>query len=184
MGFSLQWLPLLQSTGSRHTGFSSCGSLAPECGLTHSELWVTTVLSLSALQHVEPSQKRDSTCVFCFDRKILTPCATREVLLKKNIRVVTNNCIERVHRYRKIRKCFTLTWCWDIIPESMKRKLQEITGKRDNREKMTRQNNYLYVFYTNFICQPKILEILPRDLLIKCKKVSRVRWTRYFKVTT
>ena len=33
MGFSLQWL-LLQSTGSRHMGFSSCGSWAPEtCGI-------------------------------------------------------------------------------------------------------------------------------------------------------
>ena len=27
-GFSLQWLLLLRSTGSRHAGFSSCGSLA------------------------------------------------------------------------------------------------------------------------------------------------------------
>ena len=27
-GFSLQWLLLLQSTGSRHTGFSSCGTQA------------------------------------------------------------------------------------------------------------------------------------------------------------
>ena len=27
-GFSLWWLLLLQSTGSRHTGFSSCGALA------------------------------------------------------------------------------------------------------------------------------------------------------------
>ena len=27
-GFSLQWLLLLQSTGSRHTGFSSCGTWA------------------------------------------------------------------------------------------------------------------------------------------------------------
>ena len=27
-GFSLQWLPLLWSTGSRHAGFSSCGTWA------------------------------------------------------------------------------------------------------------------------------------------------------------
>ena len=27
-GFSLRWLLLLQSTGSRHTGFSSCGMWA------------------------------------------------------------------------------------------------------------------------------------------------------------
>ena len=30
VGFSLQWLLLLRSTGSRHTGFSSCGSQALE----------------------------------------------------------------------------------------------------------------------------------------------------------
>ena len=28
VGFSLQWLLLLQSMGSRHTGFSSCGTRA------------------------------------------------------------------------------------------------------------------------------------------------------------
>ena len=28
VGFSLWWLLLLQSTGSRHTGFSSCGQWA------------------------------------------------------------------------------------------------------------------------------------------------------------
>ena len=28
MGFSFQWLLLLRSTGSRHAGFSSCGSWA------------------------------------------------------------------------------------------------------------------------------------------------------------
>ena len=34
MGFSLQWLLLLCSTGSRHTGFSSCSSWALECRLS------------------------------------------------------------------------------------------------------------------------------------------------------
>ena len=29
-GFSMQWLLLLRSTGSRHAGFSSCGSQALE----------------------------------------------------------------------------------------------------------------------------------------------------------
>ena len=33
-GFSLQWLLLLQSTGSRHAGFSSCDSRALECRLS------------------------------------------------------------------------------------------------------------------------------------------------------
>ena len=28
-GFSLRWLLLLQSTGSRHAGFSSCGTRVP-----------------------------------------------------------------------------------------------------------------------------------------------------------
>ena len=32
--FSLRWLLLLWSTGSRHTGFSSCGSWALECRLS------------------------------------------------------------------------------------------------------------------------------------------------------
>ena len=33
--FSLQWLLLLQSTGSRHAGFSSCGSWALERRLSY-----------------------------------------------------------------------------------------------------------------------------------------------------
>ena len=33
-GFSLWWLPLLQSTGSRCVGFSSCGLQALECRLS------------------------------------------------------------------------------------------------------------------------------------------------------
>ena len=33
-GFSLQWLLLLRSTGSRRVGFSSCGSRALECRLS------------------------------------------------------------------------------------------------------------------------------------------------------
>ena len=35
MGFSLRWLFLLWSTGSRRTGFSGCGSRALECRLSH-----------------------------------------------------------------------------------------------------------------------------------------------------
>ena len=33
-GFSLRWLLLLWSTGSRHVAFSSCGSWALECRLS------------------------------------------------------------------------------------------------------------------------------------------------------
>ena len=36
MGFSLWWLLLLRSTGSRHSGFSSCGRWAQQLWLTGS----------------------------------------------------------------------------------------------------------------------------------------------------
>ena len=39
VGFSLQWLLLLWSTGSRHTGFSSCGTQAQQ-------LWHTGLVAL------------------------------------------------------------------------------------------------------------------------------------------
>ena len=39
MGFSLRWLLLLRSTGSRHTGFSSCGSRALERRLSSCGAW-------------------------------------------------------------------------------------------------------------------------------------------------
>ena len=39
VGFSLQWLLLLRSTGSRHAGFSSCGSRALEHRLSSCGAW-------------------------------------------------------------------------------------------------------------------------------------------------
>ena len=50
-------LLLLWSTGSRHTGFSSCGSR-----------------DLDALWYVGSSQIRDGTCVWCIGRQILIHC--------------------------------------------------------------------------------------------------------------
>ena len=38
-GFSLQWLLLLQSMGSRRAGFSSCGTRALECRLSSCGAW-------------------------------------------------------------------------------------------------------------------------------------------------
>ena len=38
-GFSLQWLLLLRSMGSRHVGFSSCGSQALERRLSSCGTW-------------------------------------------------------------------------------------------------------------------------------------------------
>ena len=80
VGFSLRWLLLLRSTGSRHAGFSSCGVQAQQLWLTGSrgqaqQLWRT---GLVAPQHVGSSQTRDRTHVPCNGRWILNHCATRE----------------------------------------------------------------------------------------------------------
>ena len=68
-GFSLRWLLLLQSMGSRHAGFSSCGTRAQQ-------LWHT---GLAAPRHVGSSQTRDRTHIPCTGRWILNHCTTREV---------------------------------------------------------------------------------------------------------
>ena len=66
-GFSLRWLLLLRSTGSRCAGFSSCGTRAQQ-------LWLT---GLVAPRHVGSSQIRARTRVPCIGRRILNHCATR-----------------------------------------------------------------------------------------------------------
>ena len=71
VGFSLQWLLLLRSRGSRRVGFSSCGVWAQQ-------LWRT---GLVAPWHMGSSQTRDRTRVPCVGRWILNHCATREVPL-------------------------------------------------------------------------------------------------------
>ena len=81
-GFSLRWLLLLWSTGSRRMGFSSCSMRAQQLWLTGSraqaqQLWRT---GLVALRHVGSSRTRDRTCVPCIGRRILNHCATREAL--------------------------------------------------------------------------------------------------------
>ena len=68
-GFSLRWLLLLWSTGSRHTGFSSCVTRAQQLCLTGS---VT-------LRHVGSSQTRARTLIPCTGRWILSHYTTREV---------------------------------------------------------------------------------------------------------
>ena len=70
-GFSLQWLLLLQSTDSRHVGFSSCGTQAQY-------LWH---MGLVAPWHVGSSQTRAQTHVLSIGWRILNHCATREVPL-------------------------------------------------------------------------------------------------------
>ena len=79
-GFSLPWLLLLQSTGSRHAGFSSCGTWAQQLLLAGSraqaqQLWRT---GLVAPRHVGSSLTRARTRVPCIGRWILNHCTTRE----------------------------------------------------------------------------------------------------------
>ena len=74
-GFSLRWLLLLWSTGSRHTGFSSCGTRTLEHRLS------SCVTGLVAPQHVGSSRTRARTRVPCIGRRILNHCATRDALL-------------------------------------------------------------------------------------------------------
>ena len=85
VGFSLQWLVLLRSTGSRHAGFSSCGTRASVVvarGLQSAgsvvvaqQLWHS---GLVALRHVGCSWTRARARVACIGRQILNHCATRE----------------------------------------------------------------------------------------------------------
>ena len=69
MGFSLPWLLLLRSLGSRHVGFSSCSIWAQK-------LWLK---DLVAPRYVESSQTRDLTRFSCIGRQTLIHWATREV---------------------------------------------------------------------------------------------------------
>ena len=73
VGFSLQWLLLLRSVGSRRTGFSSCGTWAQQLWLMGprvqaQQLWR---MGLVAPWHVGSSQTRAQTCVPCIVRWVL-----------------------------------------------------------------------------------------------------------------
>ena len=91
-GFSLQWLLLLQSTGCRRAGFSSCSIRAQQLWLTGSraqaqQLWCTGLVSP---RHVGSSQTRARTCVRCIGRQILNHCATREGPMNSFLKPNTN----------------------------------------------------------------------------------------------
>ena len=86
-GFSLRWLLLLRSTGSRRAGFSSCGSRAQWLWLVGSRaqpqyLWRT---GLVAPRHVRYSRTRDWTRVPCIGRRTPNHWATREAPLISTI---------------------------------------------------------------------------------------------------
>ena len=63
--FSLRWLLLLQSMGSRMCGLSGSGSWGPELRLSSCGAWV------SCSVHVGSSGTRNGSCVSCTDRWIL-----------------------------------------------------------------------------------------------------------------
>ena len=78
--FSLRWLLLLQSTGSRCTGFSSCGMRAQQlwhAGSRAQAQWLWH-MSLVAPWHVGSSRTRARTRVLCIGGQIPNHCATRE----------------------------------------------------------------------------------------------------------
>ena len=81
-GFSLWWLLLLWSMGSRHMGFSSCGTRAQQLWLTGSRAQAQQSwhMGLLVLGHVGSSWTRNRTHVPCIGRQILNHCANREVL--------------------------------------------------------------------------------------------------------
>ena len=74
-GFSLWWLLLLWSTGSKHAGSVVVARGLSSCGSWAQQLWLT---GLVAPQHVGSSQTRAGTRVPCTDRQTVNHHATRE----------------------------------------------------------------------------------------------------------
>ena len=82
-GFSLRWPLLLQSTGSRSLGFSSCSTWALQlrlvgCRPLAQQLWRTGLL---APQYAGSSQTRDQTSVPCIARCVLNHWTAKEAPL-------------------------------------------------------------------------------------------------------
>ena len=106
-GFSLRWPLLLQSTGSRHMGFSSCSTRAQQLWFAGSRAQAQLLwrMGLVAPWHVGSSRTRARTHVPCIGRRILKHCATREgpkcayfklnfsSEISKKIRSITKNVI-------------------------------------------------------------------------------------------
>ena len=83
--FSLRWLLLLWSMGSRCEGFSSCGMQCQQLWFVGSrvqaqQLWHK---GLVAPWHVGSSRTRAQTRVPCIGRRTLNHCTTRELTILK-----------------------------------------------------------------------------------------------------
>ena len=80
MGFSLRWLPLLQSIGSRVHRIQQCGSWALE-----NQLWYTGLVGSWC---VGSSWIRDQTHISCVGRWILYHCTTRKAPDQKYLSIM------------------------------------------------------------------------------------------------
>ena len=85
-GFSLWWLHLLWSTGSRRMGFSSCGSRALEHRFSSCGTWAYLLHGMWDL----PGRGLDPMSP-CTGRRILNHCATREAWKGPLKQVFTTN---------------------------------------------------------------------------------------------
>ena len=92
--FSLRWLLLLRSRGSRCVGFSSCGTRAQQSWplgfrVQAQQLWRTGPV---APRHAGSSRTRAQTHVPCVGRWTLSHCSTREalnVIFESSIKLLT-----------------------------------------------------------------------------------------------
>ena len=114
VGFSLWWLLLLWSTGSRCTGFSSYGKRAQQLWFAGSrvqaqQLWHT---GLVALRHVGSSRTGAQTRVPCIGRWILNHCATREVLL---LTLICPSSNPKYLRTQSLKLELTVTQVWSTF---------------------------------------------------------------------
>ena len=83
VGFSLWWLFLWQSTGSRHVGFGNYSTQAQQLWFVGPGARAQQLQhrGLVTLWHVKSSLTRGGTCVPCIGRRILICQATREAPL-------------------------------------------------------------------------------------------------------
>ena len=119
-GFSLCWLLLLWSTGSRRAGFSSCGVRAQQLWLAGSRAQAQQFwhMGLDAPRHVGSSWTRAQTHVPCIGRQILNHCATREVLFFYSFYCFLK-FFQRILLYYLVFICFLIVYFLECIIQSI-----------------------------------------------------------------
>ena len=102
----------LRCAGSRHAGFSSCGSRGAECRL----VVVAHRLSCSAARGI--FRTRAWTRVPCIGRRILNHCATREAQTYINLICKTYTLIKYRNRLalkESIILCIYYSYFWEVL---------------------------------------------------------------------